>query len=814
MIFICSDTLLGNGSIKANGSKGSKGAGAGGRIALDAREYFGVKIDSISSLGYSGSQNGTCVISVGPDTIKRDLYIINQNRSNDTTFTVNMTDSMRQFDYGNIVVHNSSFRIKGEHNFNRISIKNGNVEWTSLINMNEILIDSNSSLVTNGRIYLDSLKIQNNSTLTVADKLVIKKLSLINGSVLKHKKTTANIEYGLEINVEKLLIDSNSKIDVSGCGYLGDRFINRAWDGARTFDNEKVNSSNIFGGTHGGYGAGNLSDLYGSNMLPNTLGSGGNVASYMWNITGGDGGGRVRIDASTISLDGGIVANGTNPAYYAAGCGSGGSILIQTGTLTGNGIIQANGGNGSSYSGGGGRVAIFCCSIDSLLKQHTTVSGYKQGTVYFACSTKVVIPKVKIISPVNNQVVNSSPVSVIWNINDTLQTTSGLLEFPTEGNYQIIRSYRNKEWLTGSDTVNIIYNPCKEDLKPIELNIAGTHTNDTTLHIDGTALLTIVNTGSEPVNTPFEVIVFEDRNYNQMFDKSIDGILGSVTTNSIGINDTQTIPIAINGKVQFVNNLVYAYVDASDTVKESDEKNNIINNQSRCINKPPANLQPNPVIKWEWYGDSLLPQSNHVMGTPVVAQLTDDNRDGIIDNKDIPDIICMTEIERPYLDPPHSRPYLRAINGNNGKDIFIKENLTRNNSSINDTFYYPASEAITVGDIDNDKIVEIFIIQQAASLKGRVVCLENDGAIKWYSDSLYYDQGTSGGDGHLNIADIDGDGAVEIVAGDVVLSNNGKLKWTRNHFQGSINRLNTMSVLCDINMDGKQELYLIKWRCV
>jgi hypothetical protein len=71
----------------------------------------------------------------------------------------------------------------------------------------------------------------------------------------------------------------------------------------------------------------------------------------------------VRLTATSIALDGGILANGRDGTGQSGG-GSGGGIFLRTSRLAGGGRIEANGGKAITGSntfgggGGGGRIAI------------------------------------------------------------------------------------------------------------------------------------------------------------------------------------------------------------------------------------------------------------------------------------------------------------------------------------------------------------------------------------------------------------------------------------------------------------------------
>lgn len=128
------------------------------------------------------------------------------------------------------------------------------------------------------------------------------------------------------------------------------------------------------GGGGGGYGGmGGTSDrfhalsgsVYGSISQPTDFGSGGGPIN---GILGGRGGGRIKISAGTIRVDGRVSADGLNGAEnvgssfrVAGGGGSGGSVWLAATNLDGSGIIRADGGASISPDregggGGGGRV--------------------------------------------------------------------------------------------------------------------------------------------------------------------------------------------------------------------------------------------------------------------------------------------------------------------------------------------------------------------------------------------------------------------------------------------------------------------------
>jgi len=141
---------------------------------------------------------------------------------------------------------------------------------------------------------------------------------------------------------------------------------------------------------------------YGNPFMPAYMGSSGGQSGWG---QGGNGGGAIRIIAtSNIVCNGVISANGTN-AGESAGGGAGGSIWITCASLLGDGTIEARGGNGGgttqsqSYrggAGGGGRILIEetgqKTSFSSYIVSGGTVGGSypaEGGTYYILLSTSL-----------------------------------------------------------------------------------------------------------------------------------------------------------------------------------------------------------------------------------------------------------------------------------------------------------------------------------------------------------------------------------------------------------------------------------------
>jgi large repetitive protein len=248
-----------------------------------------------------------------------------------------------------------------------------------------------------GEETFDNVTVDSGGVLVVDSILnVNNNMTVLKGGVVTH---TVRLLAGLTLNVMGTLeVQSGGKIDVNEKGLLagGGGQPGEAYNEAGEIIPGASYGNKGAGASYGGYGSkangsgsiGTPNEPYGLLEDPIYLGAGGSGGQEN---SGGNGGGLLNIQATTLVLDGEIVANGGDGAYNqggGSGGGSGGGIRLDIGILAGAGFIRANGGQGvansnssnSSGSGGGGRIAVYYDSL-TITEENIQAFGGDIGNV-------------------------------------------------------------------------------------------------------------------------------------------------------------------------------------------------------------------------------------------------------------------------------------------------------------------------------------------------------------------------------------------------------------------------------------------------
>lgn len=193
-------------------------------------------------------------------------------------------------------------------------------------------------------------------------------LALVNNAVLTHSGASTVQTHSLDLVVAtQVTVDSTSRIDASGKGYVAGRTTGNTSTGGST-----IRSGGSYGGV-GGAESGVPNAVYGDYANPNDWGSGSSDTAA--------GGGLIRLAAGTLALDGQLLAQGQD----GANGGSGGGIYVAVTTLQGQGSIQAAGGVGQGGGpfwgggGGGGRVAVYAQGMAGFDASRITAPGGPGG---------------------------------------------------------------------------------------------------------------------------------------------------------------------------------------------------------------------------------------------------------------------------------------------------------------------------------------------------------------------------------------------------------------------------------------------------
>lgn len=366
-VWLAASALEGSGVIRADGGASVSpdregGGGGGGRVAatFTSSAFSGV----LSARGGVGNQYG----GAGTLIYGGELRIENGVRGASTT----IPSGTYSFD-GMRVATNAVVELSSSAAVSATALV---VEGPNLLNIYAGTLDAQQVSVragsrlryAGGGFTASDVVVSSAATLVLNRPLSLSQMSVRGGGLVTHETGSTGFDLSVSGNltVEPLgLISADSvghpSLSGPGAGYA----VN-----AGQFDDQG-------GGGGGGYGGlGGAADrfhlisgaAYGSLTQPSDLGSGGGTAN---GNAGGAGGGKLRISAGTLQLDGRISANGGNGSdsppsstfKIGGGGGAGGTVWVSGGSMLGSGVISADGGSSVSTGrlgggGGGGRVVV------------------------------------------------------------------------------------------------------------------------------------------------------------------------------------------------------------------------------------------------------------------------------------------------------------------------------------------------------------------------------------------------------------------------------------------------------------------------
>jgi hypothetical protein len=174
------------------------------------------------------------------------------------------------------------------------------------------------------------------------------------------------------------------------------------------------------------------------------------------------------------------------------------------------------------------------------------------------------------------------------------------------------------------------------------------------------------------------------------------------------------------------------------------------------------------VVEWRY----TTPSGLGVIGAPAIGNLTDDDHDGDVDADDTPDIAVTT----------FGSDTLVLLDGGTGFYHFIAPGV----SGLGGT---------AIADVDRDGASEIL----AFSTDDRLIALDADGTTEWASEPLGLPESYP----QVTVADLDGDGTVEVIGDTVVVD--GATGATRFTLDGVVASWRS-PVVADLDHDGRAEI--------
>ena len=232
-----------------------------------------------------------------------------------------------------------------------------------------------------------------------------------------------------------------------------------------------------------------------------------------------------------------------------------------------------------------------------------------------------------------------------------------------------------------------------------------------------------------------------------------------------------------------------------------------------CEYRPPTG-EFSPDVGCTWVSDDLneRPGRGDIVATPLVANLTDDNGDGVTNVDDIPNIV-FPSFNRNGQSCCNEPSTLRILHGDCREDETLETIASISEPAINN------DSGMALADLNHNGVPEIIGVTNIdGQPRGTVAFTRtaDDGSqwdVLWHNEEYpQFNTHTRGG-ATVSVADLNGDGDPEVIIGNLVLNGqDGALKWDgveTSGGDGGIGNnafLGPSSVVADITLDGTQEV--------
>ncbi len=209
--------------------------------------------------------------------------------------------------------------------------------------------------------------------------------------------------------------------------------------------------------------------------------------------------------------------------------------------------------------------------------------------------------------------------------------------------------------------------------------------------------------------------------------------------------------------------------------------------------RPPCTIAPsplafeNPALELHWRGAGLpFPALEQVIHSPVVIDLVEDGPD-----VDVPEIVFVS-----YRDF-NSPGVLRVVRGRPPYETLLTVAGDGTGDVMDDTRAMPSilfDSHPAAGDVDGDGAPDVVFLLQA----GGAMAIARDGRTLWTTSAMDLPRAEIQPNASVALADLDGDGRVEVIAGRAVLEGaTGAVRWIGTEGRG-VNGQGPLSCVADV----------------